>query len=75
MLQHPRKPWRQAIRRPAQPLGASPVGAHAVALASTAEQERWSRRSSMAAATIGSSKIWPQLTMARLVVRQIEPLR
>ncbi len=37
--------------------------------------DRCSRRSSMAAATMGSSKIWPQEAMPRLVVSAIEPLR
>jgi hypothetical protein len=37
--------------------------------------DRWSSRSSIAAATVGSSKIRPELPMPRLVVNTIEPFR
>jgi len=35
--------------------------------------ERWRSRSSIAAATVGSSKMRPQLAMPRFVVSAIEP--
>jgi hypothetical protein len=57
-------------------LDAGPVGAHAVAVAVDLEDGGSVRsRSSMAAATMGASKIWPQAAMPRLVVSTIEPLR
>ncbi len=51
------------------PMGSACGSSRSIAI--TAEQR--SRRSSIAAATIGSSKIWPHAAMPPLVVTMIEP--